>query len=113
MRALIAALLLAAPPPEAVKRLALSRAPLEYDRPIVADDLDGRWLLELTVMRNTIFARHGNVFRKAWLREYFEAQPWYQPTGLDDERNLPELERKNAEFIAEYEAKMPRSELKE
>ena len=53
--------------------------PLYYTRPITDDDLIGRSLRELSLMRNTIYARAGNKFRKKWLNDYFSAQPWYHP----------------------------------
>jgi hypothetical protein len=78
--------------------------PLYYDRALTADDLEGRTLRELALMRNTIFARAGNKFRKQWLRTYFEAQSWYRARDPMDESVLTELDRANARSIAEREA---------
>lgn len=85
--------------------------PLYYDREITRADLEGRTLRELSLLRNTIFARAGNPFRKQWLHDYFSAQPWYRPAARMDESKLSDLDRKNAAFIADYEAKLPRAEL--
>jgi hypothetical protein len=84
-----------------------------FDRPVTAADLEGRSLRELSIMRNVIFARAGNPFRKKWLREYFTQQPWYRPLKRMDDAKLTPLDRKNAAFIAEYEAKIPRETLEE
>ncbi len=85
--------------------------PLYYDRPIVAADLEGRSLRELTLLRNWIFARAGNKFRKQWLNDFFTKQDWYKPTGLN-EKKLSDSDRKNADAIARYELALPREKLK-
>jgi hypothetical protein len=86
--------------------------PLYYERPITSADLDGRTLRELTLMRNTIFARAGQPFRKKWLREYFTAQPWYKPAPNPKAvGTVTALDRQNAAFIARYEGNLERGEL--
>lgn len=96
--------------------------PLYVDRPVQADDLTGRSLRELTLMRNWIYARRGNEFRKGWLRDFFTAQKWYQPnqsaflTGewrlnSDDDSALVARDDENAEAIAEYESKLTSEQL--
>src|SRR5262245_9862822 len=85
--------------------------PLYYTREITDDDLIGRSLRELTLMRNTIYARAGNKFRKQWLNDYFSAQPWYRPLDKMNESKITPLDRKNAEIVAKYDADVPRDEL--
>src|SRR5262252_8625469 len=85
--------------------------PFYYERQITPDDLKDRTLRELTLMRNTIYARAGNKFRKQWLNDYFSAQPWYHPLDKMDESKITPLDRKNAEIIAKYDADIPRDEL--
>src|SRR5215472_7020355 len=85
--------------------------PFYYTRPITDDDLDGRSLRELTLMRNTIYARAGNRFRKKWLNDYFSAQPWYHPLDKMDQSKITAIDRKNAEIIANYEAAIDREDL--
>lgn len=85
--------------------------PLYYDRQITAGDLKDRTLRELTLMRNTIYARAGNPFRKKWLNDYFAAQTWYHALKAIDQSKVTPLDRKNAETIADYEAHLSRSEL--
>jgi hypothetical protein len=87
--------------------------PLYYTREITSKDLKGRTLRDLSLMRNTIYARAGNKFRKHWLNDYFSAQPWYHPLDNMDESKITPLDRKNAEIIAAYDAALPRSELLE
>lgn len=90
-----------------------TRATSEYyfNREITRADLEGRSLRELNLIRNTIFARAGNPFRKKWLRDYFTSQPWYKPAAKTDDSKLTALDRKNAEFVATFEAEIPREEL--
>jgi YARHG domain len=85
--------------------------PLYYTRQITNADLEGRTLRELSLMRNTIYARAGNKFRKQWLNDYFSALSWYHPLDKMDESKLTALDKKNAEIIADYDAALPRTEL--
>jgi hypothetical protein len=85
--------------------------PLYYTREIKPEDLYDRSLRELQLMRNTIFARAGNKFRKKWLNDYFSAQPWYHPLDQMDESKLTALDRKNAEIIATFDAGITREQL--
>ncbi|MCA9656796.1 MAG: YARHG domain-containing protein [Myxococcales bacterium] len=84
----------AAPPAEA--------RPMYYERALTDADLEGRTLRELDLMRNTIYARIGQQFRKQWLSDYFKAQPWYEPKDAVDEKSLSELDLKNAEKIVDF-----------
>src|SRR5437763_11226100 len=41
-------------------------------------ELDKKSLRELSILRNTIYARLGwDGYRKPWLRDHFHAQPWF------------------------------------
>jgi len=85
--------------------------PLYYERQITPEDLKDRTLRELTLMRNTIYARAGNPFRKKWLNDYFSAQSWYHPLAQMDQSKLTPLDRKNAEIISGYDASITRPDL--
>lgn len=85
--------------------------PFYYERQITPDDLNGRSLRELTLMRNTIYARAGNPFRKKWLNDYFSALPWYHPLAQMDQSKLTALDRKNAEIIADFDGSISRPDL--
>ena len=84
---------------------------LYFNREITDRDLEGRTLRELALIRNTIFARAGNPFRKQWLHDYFTAQAWYKPLERMDDSKLTELDRHNASFVADYEAGISKSDL--
>lgn len=86
--------------------------PLYYTGEITESDLVGQTLWELTLLRNTIYARAGNTFRKKWLADYFNAQPWYHALPAIDESKLTPLDRRNAEAIAKYDASLSRDQVK-
>jgi len=81
---------------------------LYYGRELTDADLEGRTLRDLSLMRNTIYARAGHPFRKAWLRDYFTQQPWYQALDRDDDSRITPTDRANAKRIAAREAGFPR-----
>lgn len=94
---------------------AADERPLYFPKPLEAAQLEGRSLRELTLMRNWIYAKRGNEFRRAWLREFFAQQKWYQPNQAaflsgnwradsEDEAEAWERDDKNAEAIATYES---------
>jgi hypothetical protein len=85
--------------------------PLYYETPITEAELSGRTLRELALMRNWIYARGGNSFRKKWLNDFFSAQPWYKPMAKTDLSKISEIDKKNAALIAEYDTKRSRDEL--
>jgi hypothetical protein len=101
----------ATPPGPATAGQAAAQRPLYYEGPIAPSELEDRSLRELSLMRNTIFARAGNSFRKKWLRDHFEAQPWYKAQGKVDESRLTEYDRQNARKIAEAEVSFTREQL--
>ena len=77
-------------------------------RRLVTDgDLDDKDGFELDIMRNSIFARYGRRFNTPGLQDYFNSQPWYRPIYSPmefDQRNfLSDLERRNVEYISEYQ----------
>ncbi len=61
-------------------------------------------LRELAILRNTIFARYGwGGFRKPWLREHFQKQPWFKPDPKFSYTRLSKADRKNVSLIATAE----------
>ena len=67
-------------------------------------DLAGYDTGQLRVLRNSIYARHGRIFRDANLRSYFNSQPWYN--GYRQEIPASELnqyEQYNIQFIQSRE----------
>ena len=70
---------------------------------------------ELELMRNEIYARHGWIFRRPDLRNYFESQPWYRPrsdnayySNRQVEAELSPVERRNIQIINSRERELGR-----
>lgn len=55
----------------------------------------------LTLMRGEIYARHGDTFNDADTQRYFDAQPWYKPSGRPVK--LTDIERFNYALIKQVE----------
>lgn len=75
-------------------------------RIIAEPDLDGFSEIELDLLRNAIFARHGRRFKDAELQTYFDRQSWYRPVyepeGFPDNL-LNDTEKQNAQFVLAYQ----------
>jgi hypothetical protein len=78
------------------------------------DLLEHKSLRELSILRNTIYARWGwDGYRKPWLRAYFHAQPWFKPNPKFNYKLLSEADKKNAHLIATREQAFTSNELEE
>src|ERR1700742_4736029 len=76
--------------------------------------LEKKSLRELTIARNTIYARYGwDGYRKSWLRDHFHAQPWFKPNPKFSYKQLSDVDRKNAHFIGVFEQSLGSAELEE
>jgi hypothetical protein len=112
-----------APPPQAysstpapvipyTSSATVGRWPWTSQRLLQDQDVSGLPKRDLELMRNEIFARHGWVFNRDDLRQYFSGQPWYRPKGTlanRDQANrlasaeLTAIEKYNVNFIKQYE----------
>jgi len=77
--------------------------PLGSRRTLTTSDLTGRSAWQLDVLRNEIYAVHGRPFARADLRRYFRSQWWYHEDSRFSEARLSSLEKRNADFIAQYQ----------
>ena len=76
------------------------------DGRLTEDDLKGKTALELDIMRNDPYARHGYSFKREDLLKHFSAQAWYKPTKANQFYILSKLsdsEKYNTQFILEYQ----------
>ena len=72
--------------------------------------LEKKSLRELSILRNTIYARYGwDGYRKPWLRDYFHAQPWFKPNPKFSYKLLSDADKKNAHLVAAREQSLTRS----
>lgn len=58
---------------------------------------------DLTIIRNTIYARHGYSFKNRPLRVFFDAQDWYIPVHADIKKDFTDIEKQNIELLLRYE----------
>lgn len=71
------------------------------------DDLKGKSTAELTLMRNSIFARYGMIFSDPTLKKHFSKQDWYRPWKTDVTDCITELEWINIRAIQKQEKSEP------
>ncbi|HKY45079.1 MAG TPA: YARHG domain-containing protein [Pyrinomonadaceae bacterium] len=72
-------------------------------KPITQALLEGLFIEDASQMRQEIYARHGKVFKEAWLQKYFSSFDWYKADPNFTESSLTEVEKKNIATIAAYE----------
>jgi hypothetical protein len=65
--------------------------PEASNRYLTSQDLAGKSVWDLKVMRNEIFARYGYRFKSEDMREYFNKQAWYKPEYDDVTSQLTEI----------------------
>ena len=76
--------------------------------------LEKKSLRELSILRNTIYARYGwDGYRKPWLREYFHKQPWFKPNPAFSYKLISDVDKKNAHLIGAMEQSLTWNELTE
>lgn len=69
-------------------------------------DIHGMSDWELKALRNEIYARHGRPFKSESLKGYFSCFDWYKINPNYSDNLLNALEKKNAQFILNYEKKI-------
>jgi len=67
------------------------------------NQLSGKSLEELALLRNEIFARKGYVFSTEKYSMYFENQNWYKPLPSNAGIKFSDIENKNIEIIKKLE----------
>ncbi|MBL8952180.1 MAG: YARHG domain-containing protein [Myxococcaceae bacterium] len=94
--------------------LAAAPFPVEKFDPeklLAEDEYVGRPLRELTLMRNIVYAKAHNPFRRKWLNAWFSKQKWYEPWEKKDDSLVSSTAAQNATMLANYEAMLPIEEL--
>lgn len=59
--------------------------------------------LDLQILRNTIFARHGYTFKSRAIRQFFDQVDWYVPVTDNIEKDLTALEKENISLLNRFE----------
>lgn len=70
---------------------------------LVEKDLKNLRKLDLQIIRNTVFARHGYSFKKATYRQFFENTDWYVAVSNNVDADLTPLEKENVALLARLE----------
>lgn len=67
------------------------------------DDIAGMPKGIKRILRNSIFARHGYIFKSEDLKEFFSSFEWYNPTSSDVSSSLSHTDIKNIDFLKAHE----------
>lgn len=70
---------------------------------LTEEDVKNLKKLELEILRNTIFARHGYTFKKKSYRQFFDPVDWYVPVSNDVSGELTAIEKSNIALLERFE----------
>jgi YARHG domain len=70
---------------------------------LAEEDLKNLRKLDLEIIRNSIFARHGFAFKTPTVRSFFEASYWYVPISDNVDKELTALEKQNIALLKRLE----------
>jgi hypothetical protein len=59
--------------------------------------------IDLEILRNTIFARHGLTFKTKTVRQFFDDVEWYVPVSEDVNSELTNVEKENIVLLKRFE----------
>lgn len=66
-------------------------------------DLKNLKKIDLQILRNTIFARHGLTFKTKTIRQFFNQVEWYIPMYSDVSNKLTPIEKSNIAILKRFE----------
>ena len=70
---------------------------------LTENDLKNLKKLELEILRNTIYARHGYTFKKKSFRQFFDFVDWYVPISENVDNELTSIEKQNIKILNRFE----------
>ncbi|HYY56269.1 MAG TPA: YARHG domain-containing protein [Pyrinomonadaceae bacterium] len=76
-------------------------------QPVTANDIAGLERAELRRLRNTVYARHGRIFERMELQQYFDGRPWYKKRPDYTDEDLNPIDRDNINLIRAAEDRSP------
>jgi len=59
--------------------------------------------IDLEILRNTIFARHGFSFKTKTVRQFFDSVEWYIPVSTNVDDQLTSIEKENIVLLKRFE----------
>ncbi|QBJ87325.1 YARHG domain-containing protein [Chryseobacterium gleum] len=65
-------------------------------------DLKNLRKLDLEIIKNSVFARHGYSFKKETYRNFFEQTDWYIPVSNNVDNDLSPLEKENVALLNRF-----------
>ena len=74
---------------------------------VSASDIAGLPRAELRRLRNTVYARHGRIFERMELQQYFDGRPWYKKRADYSDNDLTPVDRDNINLIRTAEDRSP------
>ncbi|WP_443937831.1 YARHG domain-containing protein [Pedobacter sp. MW01-1-1] len=69
---------------------------------LTEQDLKNLKKLELEIIKNTVYARHGYAFQKETFRRFFDPVEWYIPLKTNVDSELTSVENKNVKIIDRF-----------
>lgn len=73
---------------------------------LTEDKLAGLSILEVRILREEFYARHGKKFDAPGMRDYFNWRDWYKVAPNQKAIKLNRIEQQNVDLLAAYEAKL-------
>lgn len=65
-------------------------------------DLKNLRKLDMEIIKNSVFARHGYSFKKATYRNFFEQTDWYIPVSNNVDNDLSAMEKENVALLNRF-----------
>ena len=72
---------------------------------LTEDQLNGLSILELRILREEFYARHGKKFEQPGIRDYFAWRDWYKVAPNQKAIKLNTIEQQNVDLLLAYEDK--------
>jgi hypothetical protein len=66
-------------------------------------DLKNLKKIDLEILRNSIFARHGLTFKTKTIRQFFDQVEWYIPISSNVDDELTSIEKENIDILKRFE----------
>ena len=76
---------------------------------LTEDKLDGLSILDLRILREEFYARHGKKFDAPGIADYFNWRDWYKPAKNQKAIKLTDIEQKNVDLLYQREWKVRES----
>lgn len=65
-------------------------------------DLKNLRKLDMEIIKNSVFARHGYAFKKQTYRNFFEQTDWYIPVSNNVDKDLSPMEKENVALLNRF-----------